>query len=1167
MRRLFKWLAIALLAIVLLILLLLLLSYLLLGTDAGFKLSAEQLEERVEGLQIGSINGNLNRGIQTDRIDFTNEQLALEVEGVDTQWRSGCLIDKELCIDQVVIDKLRIETFASDEAPSASTDDISLPPINLPVSFNAKKVLVKNLEFQAPDGAPLQTLDNIMLSAHTEGNTLHINELSTQYQNIHLHTKGELTPTGDYPLSMDIKIDVQDVIESHDIKTEIKLSNTLEELDLDVFVDGAVKASIQGQVQPLKRKLPANLSVAVPLTGWPLDTYELAKAENVAITIRGDMDDYRVATNAKLSGDQIPETQLEIEALANTGRALITDVTALTLGGFATGKAAVSWENGVIWVTELIAKDINPAIKFDGVTGKLNGLIIANGDLVDEKWTLDLSKAQVDGVLRDVPFKLDGKLLKNADDSWQLDSLTLDNGNNRINAQGTLTDQWDVKANISLPELQNILPELAGGFKAELDVNGEIENPDVRLVASSDAIKYQEIAIAGLSLNADVKRGAFNDSQMALNVAKVQAGVQTISNTRLKLNGTRSKHTVDLFADGPQKTSIDLLASGGLNPEFDWSGALREVKIEVPAHEIVLNEPTSLAWNNASKKFSIDPHCWSIQDSALCLKNQVLAQNEGKAIVTLDTYELKQLNPFLPAESELRGRLSSTVTVDWGAEFAGGYAASLDADVVDGAINVRDTSGQPLSFKYDTLALKTTADANALISKLNIDSETMGQAQFDLNLDPASENKTITGKVDLDGFQLGFLKAFLPNYETIAGVVSANGQIGGELLDPLYTGDITLSSLQVKSDDLPLAIDDGKINTRIDGKRAEIDGELKTGDGSLGLSGSANWLNNSYRADLNIRADALTIVQEPLTDSTVNAKLTVSAKPERIRVRGRIDIPAAEINIKELPRGAATVSDDVIVIEDVYAKTQSKREEKQTATAIDLKVSVELGDDVNLSGYGLNASLTGDIAVSQATPNPVQLGGEVTIVEGTFKQYGQDLNITDGQVLFVGPIDQTSLDIDAVRQIGTERVAGLHLEGRLEDPEISLFTEPADKTQESILSYIVLGRDIGEASAAEGNLLASAALALSLKGGQAITDKFADSLGVQEISLDARGNGNDTEVVVSSRVNDRLLVRYGRGVFQDSDTLYLRYDLTKQLYLEAADGADRAVDIFYKFAF
>jgi len=43
----------------------------------------------------------------------------------------------------------------------------------------------------------------------------------------------------------------------------------------------------------------------------------------------------------------------------------------------------------------------------------------------------------------------------------------------------------------------------------------------------------------------------------------------------------------------------------------------------------------------------------------------------------------------------------------------------------------------------------------------------MGKANVDISLDPASEDKNITGNVNLSGFKIGFLKAFLPEFQDI----------------------------------------------------------------------------------------------------------------------------------------------------------------------------------------------------------------------------------------------------------------------------------------------------------------------------------------------------------------------------------------------------------------
>jgi len=205
--------------------------------------------------------------------------------------------------------------------------------------------------------------------------------------------------------------------------------------------------------------------------------------------------------------------------------------------------------------------------------------------------------------------------------------------------------------------------------------------------------------------------------------------------------------------------------------------------------------------------------------------------------------------------------------------------------------------------------------------------------------------------------------------------------------------------------------------------------------------------------------------------------------------------------------------------------------------------------------------------VALRSPNPPSLSGEIQVVDGVFKKYGQDLEAS-GEVLFVGPVSATRLDIEAIRRIASEdRIAGLRIGGDVEAPEITLFTDPDDKSDEAVLSYIILGRDLGAASDQETDLVAAAVLALTVRGGNAVGQGIADTLGIQEIGLETRGQGDDTELVVSGRINDRLLLKYGSSVFESGNTLYLRYDLAKNLYLEAAEGAATAVDLFYEFAF
>ena len=53
-------------------------------------------------------------------------------------------------------------------------------------------------------------------------------------------------------------------------------------------------------------------------------------------------------------------------------------------------------------------------------------------------------------------------------------------------------------------------------------------------------------------------------------------------------------------------------------------------------------------------------------------------------------------------------------------------------------------------------------------------------------------------------------------------------------------------------------------------------------------------------------------------------------------------------------------------------------------------------------------------------------------------------------------------------------------------------------------------------------------------------------------------------MVASGYLAPNLSLRYGVGVFEPVNSLALRYELSKKLYLEAASGLASSLDIFYK---
>ncbi len=1149
-----------------------LLTYALVGTESGFKLTSDQLNQRIPGLTLENVEGNLLDGIKTSAISYENDQLSLQASGIKSQWSSE-LFGRKLKIKQAIIDQVDVELFAPNELSEAGPrQDITLPNIKLPLSFSADTILIKQLRIQpAGNDAPIQIIENIRLSMMAKNDSITIHHLQASYQNITATLNGDIELSNGYPLTLNITTVVSDIAENIELRAKTKLSNSLEKLYVNSTIESPVQASLNGVLQPLDKNLPAQLRLKVDNAAWPIDTGDIAKIADLDFSIDGNIEDYEISLSTNINGKTIPDSSISVRGYANPEKILLPDINIETLGGTAIGKGGLLIGEKLTWVANLVMADINPGLHQAELPGKLNGAFVASGELVDKQWSVDLTQADIDGELRGLPFTVSSKLNKSLNNVLSIERFTLDNDDNHLETSGSIDQQWNLTIDANLPQLQNFLPGLAGGFNANGTVSGALKAPDIALNANAHVIKLNDLLLRGLKINADVKSAGENASSITLSADRLNQATNQLSNIAIKLNGTRAAHTLSAFFDGPSKTSLDLLAAGRLKDNFDWSGAIEKTKIELPGHIFNLQKPLPLGWQQQLALFKIDPHCWISELASVCLENQVQSKKTGNATLVVKNYELEQLNLFLPAVSNLQGIFTADTKLYWGEEYPGGYSAVLDAKIENGTIQVTDANGRQAEFKYKSFALKSEATPENVDASLTIDSSTMGNANIVFNLDPASETHDISGNVDLDGLSISLIKAFLPEFQTIDGVIKADGTLSGSLSDPKFDGNVHLFNLQLAADILPLAITGGDITTRIKGSRAFIFGQLESGEGKLDVEGSANWRELAqWSADININGENLTVIQIPITESTVNPDLTIALRPGSVDINGKVTVPSARINIKELPKGATTLSPDIVIIEDVVEDAARKQALEENSIITRINVDVSLGDDVQLSGYGLKATLAGDMKIRINSPNPVQLGGELRIVKGVYKSYGQNLTIEDGQILFVGPVDQTSLNMDAVREIqgeDRERKAGLHLAGKISDPEVTIFTDPADKSQEAILSYIVLGRDIEQTSDQESSLLASAALALTLKGGRNVGNSIAKGLGIKEFELDARGKGDDTEVIVSGRLNDRLLLRYGQNVFEEGSTLYLRYDITKKLYLEAANGIEQAVDLFYSFSF
>jgi len=1140
---------------------------------------AAMLAQGVEPrLQIDISHGSLWDGVGVNRLVWQDDALQIQAKGIDSDWNIVCLLKRTFCAKRVHIAELLITTRSADASASPSSErEIALPAIRLPIAVNADHWVVEQLEINYADDQPPIRLSNIQLQGQARDDTLTLQRLSARYVDYAASLAGKVSLRDDYPLQLRVNALAESLVGDDSLTLDSTLSGSLTALRVDATTRGLAETRVRGTLNVLAPHLPVFATAEWQRSGWPLTAPTAVILENGRLAVQGDLRSLDTALQARISTAQLPPSDLQLKGELRPSGLTAEHLRLDTLDGHIAGTAEVTWSPKLRWQTQLAFEGLDPGQIAADFPGALGGELALTGNAgADTGWQLDVDALHVRGQLKGAPIDAEAAITHTADARWLIESLRVQSDDNRISVAGEIGKQADVHADIQLNALASLPFDTDGSLTGSLSLSGALETPDVHADLQSAFLRWQDLQIRGLSLHADAPRLAHDASRVRLSIDAFSQADTQFSTLSLNAEGQRDEHRITLSGKGPSDTAIDAQLSGVLLNNNDWQGYLDQGRITLPQHLWTLADRPALHWHAASNTVDIDAHCWRDQGSRLCLAKDVQAGVSGQAQLTLDNYALARLQAWLPQSTDLAGNAAVTLDAQWGQTLPGGFAlkAQADLDTVvlshtpNAAVDSQDAVSEEafetnaITFPFERIVLDAQAVNDTLSATASLSSASLGDATLAIALNRHAKPLQISqGTLQTDGLDLSFLRAFVPRATAVGGVLAADLAVSGPVVSPDLRGHVTLSEPKFQMDTLPLQLSGGLLKVAVASQQGDISGRLDTGNGLLRVNGQADWrIPEAWLLDLSLSSNAIAFAQKPLVKSVVAPKINVAVRPGTVAITGDVDVLSANITVREIPADAVTLSSDVVLLD-----AQAAPESADTGWTINTTLNIDLGNAMRLSAYGLNADLRGDIRLVQRSGQPVELYGEILIPEGIYKSYGQDLTIEDGQILLIGPLEQSTLNIAAYREVDEVR-AGLLITGSVETPVITLTSDPMLE-QERILAYIVLGRDIAAGENNDGNILATAALAMGIKNGRGLATRIAESVGIRDFAVEASGRGEDTQLLLSGRLSSRLLVRYGVGVFTSVNTLYLRYDLTRKLYLETAQGLERAVDIFYSVAF
>ena len=807
--------------------------------------------------------------------------------------------------------------------------------------------------------------------------------------------------------------------------------------------------------------------------------------------------------------------------------------------GKAEGHLNLQFADGIAWDTALDLSALNPAYWVAELPGTLAGPLRSKGEFKNEQLKLNADldlKGRLRGQTAVLAAKADG-----AGEQWTLANLDLRLGDNRIQGSGSLQQRLAGQIDIKLARLAQLWPQLRGQINGRLDVAGTLKAPQGKLGLKGQQLAFADNRLQALSLDATLDSA--QRAKIDLKGSGIQSGDTQVGTLTASAQGDIRQQKVQLDLAGPL-VKLALALDGTLD-KGNWRGRLASGYVQAGGQDWRLQAPAKIE-RLADGRLTFAAHCWVSGASSLCGEDQRLMP-EPKLRYHLKQFPIDSLAAFLPKDFAWQGRLNADLQLDLPAS---GPKGVVSVDASGGTLRVKDKD-QWLDFPYDTLKLETTLNPRRIDTQLNFHGGKLGELLLQAQINPLPKNKPITGQFSLMGLDLAVARPFVPMVEKLSGKLNGNGRISGGLLAPQVNGSVNLVGGEVSGPELPISLEGLNVQALIAGESVQLNGGWRSGKAGQGsLKGQIDW-GQALAVDLHLQGAQLPVTVEPYAELEVAPDLTISLKNDRLAIAGKVQIPRGDITVRELPPSTVKVSDDTVII-------GSQTEEGKPPMAMAMDIDVVVGEDrLNFSGFGLTAKVQGQVHIG----DNLDTRGELWLNDGRYRAYGQKLDVRRARLLFAGPLDQPYLDIEAIRKTD-DVTAGIRLSGSAEQPTTQIFSEPA-MSQEQALSYLVLGRPLST-TGEDNNMLAQAALGLGLMGSAGVTSDIANKLGIRDFDLDTQGSGNNTAVVASGKITEKLSLRYGVGVFEPANTIALRYLLSKKVYLEVASGVASSLDIFYK---
>ncbi|PJK08946.1 pathogenicity protein [Lysobacteraceae bacterium NML08-0793] len=908
--------------------------------------------------------------------------------------------------------------------------------------------------------------------------------------------------------------------------SKLRLENqTLHAEPLQLEVLGG-QLALQGQGQFTGESAEFDFAAQARELAWSDAAGQTQISADGDFNVRGTMQDWRVTGTASLArGQQKADVNLDGQG-DETGLALKKLAVAMPEGRLdASGR--VDFAPALQWHIDAVLAGFDPGYFLPDFPGAVRGVIASQGQMqAGNQLHADVKLGELGGQLRGRALNGQANLAIRGDDysgDWALGL-----GSSRTHGKARYGRQLDVQASFAPLQLNDLLPAAQGILNGEVKLTGTPSAPNIEANLTGQALRMGDYRAASLNLRGQLPwQGAGGD--LRVEARELQLGM-ALDTLEANARGAVESLALDARASG-EIGRIHLAATANKQGQ-NWHGSLSTLDF-TPVRGAAWQLQSPLQYAQSGSSFRLDQGCFaSSSGGSLCAGGQWPGSGirvEGRALPLL------LANPYLPEREDGKPwMLDGTLDMDAHIRAQGNaWAGTAQVRSARGALKQGQRDGDEL-MRYQDLTLDAEFGAQQLKAQLSAGISRDGRLKAEMTTG-WDEFAPLAGRIDLDMRDLGWLEAFAPDIVDPVGTLTGVVTLSGTRANPLIGGDAELAGLQAEVPAYGLVLRNGKVNMRAqpDGN-ARLSGSLQSGEGVLNLDGTLGWQGQDTPIVLNVRGNNVLLSDTRDLRAVVNPDVTVKIQGNApMDVSGTVTIPSARMDLERLSDGVSA-SPDVVVLDPANPA--------RSRSVLQLDLTLAIGDDVHLRGFGLDGTLGGKLRVRSRPGSEMRGTGELS-VEGKYAAYGQKLDIDHGTLTWSNdPVSNPVVDLRARRVIG-DVSAGIRVTGRVSQPQAEIWSSP-QMDQSEALAYLALGRSLSTASGSEGKQINAASAALSA-GSTLLASQLATRIGFDDAGVIQSNTLGGSVFGVGKYLSPRVYVGYGVSLLGTGQVLTLKYMLRR----------------------